>query len=173
MRKYQPIVYKGHICYVAGESELQNAVELFVNPKFEEIIYIAEQRRNAAATGRTTRWDAQFDARKERNDELFVELLTHVAGKIERFDPLYSEFAKRLVGVAHECAEAMSTEEKLRFITDMLTVTAAGPGRIALDKKYGGGQFGRLNGKTIYPAQVIWLDMSLTGLRVRERKEEV
>lgn len=173
VRKYQPIVYKGHLCYVAGESELQNAVELFVNPKFEEIIYIAEQRRNAAATGRTTRWDAQFDARKERNDELFVELLINVAGKIERFDPLYSEFAKRLVGVAHECAEAMSTEEKLRFITDMLTVTAAGPGRIALDKKYGGGQFGRLSGKTIYPAQVIWLDMSLTGLRVRERKEEV
>ena len=173
VRKYQPIVYKGHRCYIAGESELQNAVELFVNPKFEEIIYIAEQRRNATATGRTTRWDAQYDARKERNDELFVELLIHVAGKIERFDPLYSEFAKRLVYIANELAEAMSTEEKLRFVNDMLTVTAAGPGRIDLDKKYGGGQFGRLSGKTIYPSQVTWLDMSLTGLRVRERKEEV
>lgn len=173
VRKYQLIVYKGHPCYIAGESELQNAVELYVNPKFEEMIYIAEQRKKAVAAGRTAAyWIEQFDRQKADSDAIFRELLTHVAGKLERFSPLYAEFAKRLMSIAFEHTATMSAEEKLRFITDMLTVTAAGPGRIDMDKKYGGGQFGRLE-RTIKPTEVVWVDASLTGLRVRERKEEV
>lgn len=174
VRKYQTLYYNGQLCYIAGESELQNAVEMFVNAKFERLLYLAEQRKKTLASGKNAaRWDAVYDADKAKNDSLFEELLIHFAGKIDRFCPMYGGFAQRLRIIADEQASTMSTEEKLKLLADIMIVTQSGPGRIELDKKYGGGSFGRLKDKTVYPDKVIWVDLSLTGLRRRERKEEL
>lgn len=50
---------------------------------------------------------------------------------------------------------------------------AVGPGRAKLNEKFGNREFGRLPDKTVYPDRVTWIDISLTGLRRRERHEEL
>ena len=66
--------------------------------------------------------------------------------------------------------KAQIWEEKRKLIKDMLTVTQTGAGRIDLEKKYGGGTYGRMDGKVILPDEVTWIDRSITGLRERVRK---
>lgn len=174
VRKFQPLIYKGQYCFIAGVDELQNAVEMYVSPKFEKLLYLAEQRKKTVAAGKNaTRWDREYDADKENNDALFDELLLHFAGKIERFCPLYVDLAQKLRSIVGEMSASITTEEKLCLLLDIMTVTQSGPGRAKLNEKFGNREFGRLPGKTVYPDRVTWIDISLTGLRRRERHEEL
>ena len=114
-----------------------------------------------------------YERELEENDATLVAFIDYYCGKIRRFFPLYAPFADRMEIVKAEHLPGMTTADKLKLLSDMMTVASSGAGRVDFEKKYGGGQFGRLNGKTVYPDQVVWIDLSLTGLRRRERREEL
>ena len=162
VRKYQPIVYGGQRCRIVAESEIQNATELYVSADYERLLYAAEKNDIKA-----------YERDAEKNDALFMAFVEHYCSKVRRFYPLYERFADKMEYICANKFPVDNTEEKLKLLRYMMLITNTNSKALSMEAKYGGGQFGRLNGKTIYPAQVIWLDMSLTGLRVRERKEEV
>ena len=150
--KYQLINYEGQQCYISGTAELQNASEIYVNPKFEKLLWLVDKGKIDVLSNE-----------KERYNELIKEFIPHICFIIRKKQPLYARMADKLEQIKTEYLDVMIMEEKVRLLSDVMKVCSAGSGVINIDKKYGGEPFGRLN-KTIYPDQIDWIDMPLTGL---------
>ena len=162
VRKFQPVIYGGQLCRIVAEGEIQNATELYVSSAYERLLYIADKNDVKA-----------YERDVEKNDAMFMDFAEHYCSKVRRFYPLYERFADKVEYICANKFPVGDTAEKLKLLRYMMLITNTNSKALSLDANYGGGQFGRLNGKTIYPSEVVWVDVSLTGLRVRERKEEV
>lgn len=157
--KYQLIEFNGQKCYIAGDSEVQNATQLIVDPQYEKLLWICSKEENRISPKEI-----------EKIVEQTPRFIEHYCSKIDRFFPEFAKFASVLRNIAAEKLDDMEWGAKRKLINDMLVVTQAGAGRIDLDKKLGGGSYGRLSGKTILPDKVKWIDRSITGLHERVRK---
>ena len=157
--KYQMVKFNGQRCYIAGDSELQNATQLIIDSCYERLLWLCDKQTQNVSVK-----DRELIDRKTR------EFIDYYCAKIDKFFPEYARFATVLRNIAGEHLEHMTWEEKRKLIKDMLTVTQTGAGRIDLEKKYGGGTYGRMVGKVILPDEVTWIDRSITGLRERVRK---
>ena len=164
--KFQLIDYNGHLCYISGTMELQNAAEIFVKPEFEELLYLVEKGRLDVLKG-------EKSLRKDGNtcdySAKISALLTHLSFVIRSKQPLYAKLADKLEEIRDKYLSEMTMEEKVKLIGDVMKVCSPGSGVINIDKKYGGEPFGRIN-RNIFPDQVEWIDKSVTGLFVRTQK---
>lgn len=157
--KYQLIDFNGQRCCVVADSELQNATQLIVAPCYEKLLWICSQEEQKIT-----------EKQIETINEQTARFIEYYCSKIDRFYPEFARFAKTLRNIVTKHLVDMTWQEKRKLVNDMLTVTQANSGRIDLDKKLGGGTFGRLSGKTILPDEVTWIDRSITGLHERVRK---
>lgn len=153
VHKFQLLKLNGHKCYLTGENEVNNAVELIIDSRFEKLLYQIENNNIRKL---------QEDESKTVED--IKAFILHYNDKIRKFMPLYSKFADKLDEILQKHFDNMSFENKLKLVKDMLVVANTGAGRVALDKSIGGGEYGRLSGKTIYPNEVEWINNSRTGL---------
>ena len=151
--------FNGQKCYIAGDSEVQNATQLIVDPQYEKLLWICSKEENRISPKEI-----------EKIVEQTPRFIEHYCSKIDKFFPEFAKFASVLRNIAAEKLDDMEWGAKRKLINDMLVVTQAGAGRIDLDKKLGGGSYGRLSGKTILPDKVKWIDRSITGLHERVRK---
>ncbi len=157
--KYQLIEFNGQRCCVVADSEIQNATQLIVAPCYEKLLWICSQEEQKIT-------EKQIETVKEQTAR-FIE---YYCSKIDRFYPEFDRFASALRNAVAEHLDGMTWQEKRKLINDMLTVTQANSGRIELDKKLGGGTYGRMDRKKIFTEDTIWIDRSITGLRERVRK---
>lgn len=157
----QKINYKGHLCYITAASELNNAVELCVEPKYEKMLYLIEKGNIEVLSG------DQF----EHYDKLMQNFVDYYCTEVDEKMPLFKSVVARFIEIKDKYWDNMTVEEKVDLIRKMLIVSKTDAGRIDIDKKFGGGSgLGRLSGKTIYPNEVEWIDMSCTGLYCNVRK---
>lgn len=155
--KYQKIVFDGQTCYISGTKEQNNAQELYVNAKYERMLFeIEKDKKEELLNG------------KDKYENLIKEFVIDYCKFINEKMPLYSNFAEKLSEVLTKYFESMSYEEKTNLVKNMLQVSNTGAGRFDLDKKLGGGTFGRLN-KTV-TKDIILIDESCTGLYSEKKK---
>ncbi len=157
MHKYQLINLSGQFCYLTGEGEVNNAVELFVDNKFEALLYHIEKDN--------IKWLANDEY---KTSELIKEFIIHYNSKIRKYMPLYNKFADKLEEILVMYYDKLSFDGKLKLVKDMLIVADTGAGRIKLEitannTKISFGEHGRLV-KTIYPQEVEWINASRTGM---------
>lgn len=156
--KYQKIVFDGQICYISGTKELNNAQELYVDSKYERMLFeIEKDKKEELLKG------------KDKYENLIKEFIIDYCKFINEKMPLYSNFAHKLSEVLTKYFGIMSYEEKTSLVKNMLQVSNTGAGRFDLDKKLGGGTFGRLNNKTV-TKDIILIDESCTGLYSEKKK---
>ncbi len=148
VKMFQLLKVDGHLCYLTGEGELNNAVELIVDSKFEQLLYNVEKNK------------LKDD---EKTSLVMKEFALHYCDIIRNCMPLYIKFADKIVSIVEENFDALSIEEKKNLIKAMLIVADTGAGRASIDKNLGGGEFGRLS-KKIVPNKVEWINNSCTGL---------
>lgn len=155
--KYQKIVMDGQICYISGTKELNNAQELYADSKYERMLFeIEKDKKEELLKG------------KDKYENLIKEFIIDYCKFINEKMPLYSNFAHKLSEVLTKYFEILSYEEKTSLVKNMLQVSNTGAGRFDLDKKLGGGTFGRLN-KTV-TKDIILIDESCTGLYSEKKK---
>lgn len=155
--KYQKIVFDGQICYISGTKELNNAQELYADSKYERMLFeIEKDKKEELLKG------------KDKYENLIKEFIIDYCKFINEKMPLYSNFAHKLSEVLTKYFEILSYEEKTSLVKNMLQVSNTGAGRFDLDKKLGGGTFGRLN-KTV-TKDIILIDESCTGLYSEKKK---
>lgn len=155
--KYQKIVFDGQICYISGTKELNNAQELYADSKYERMLFeIEKDKKEELLKG------------KDKYENLIKEFIIDYCKFINEKMPLYSNFAHKLSEVLTKYFEILSYEEKTNLVKNMLQVSNTGAGRFDLDKKLGGGTFGRLN-KTV-TKDIILIDESCTGLYSEKKK---
>ena len=162
--KYQLINYEGQLCYISGTKEQQNATEIYVAPKFEELLWLVEKGKVDILSGKPDK-----DGEIKDFNGLIKEFIPHICFIIRKKLPLYANLADKLEQIEREYLDEMTMEEKVKLLSDVMKVCCSGSGVINIDKKFGGEPFGRLC-KTIDPEQVEWVDMSLTGLYTRTTK---
>ena len=156
--KYQKIVMDGQTCYISGTKELNNAQELYVDSKYERMLFeIEKDKKEELLKG------------KDKYENLIKEFIIDYCKFINEKMPLYSNFAHKLSEVLTKYFGIMSYEEKTSLVKNMLQVSNTGAGRFDLDKKLGGGTFGRLNNKTV-TKDIILIDESCTGLYSEMKK---
>ena len=156
--KYQKIVFDGQICYISGTKELNNAQEFYVDSKYERMLFeIEKDKKEELLKG------------KDKYENLIKEFIIDYCKFINEKMPLYSNFAHKLSEVLTKHFGIMSYEEKTSLVKNMLQVSNTGAGRFDLDKKLGGGTFGRLNNKTV-TKDIILIDESCTGLYSEKKK---
>ena len=156
--KYQKIVFDGQICYISGTKELNNAQEFYVDSKYERMLFeIEKDKKEELLKG------------KDKYENLIKEFIIDYCKFINEKMPLYSNFAHKLSEVLTKYFGIMSYEEKTNLVKNMLQVSNTGAGRFDLDKKLGGGTFGRLNNKTV-TKDIILIDESCTGLYSEKKK---
>ncbi|MEG2688383.1 MAG: type II CRISPR RNA-guided endonuclease Cas9, partial [Clostridia bacterium] len=146
----QLINFDGHLCYVTGEGEINNAVELFVDPKFEKLLYMIEKDSIRIIKDKQT---TSQQIKDEAISQQIKEFIIHYNYKIRKHMPLFANFADKLDNILAEFYNDMTIESKIKLVKEMLVVSKSGAGRFDLDKQLGGGTFGRLS-KTIYPDKV-------------------
>ena len=164
VRKFQLINCEGQLCYISGTKEQQNATEIYVAPKFEELLWLVEKGKVDILSGKP---DKEGEI-KDFNG-LIKEFISHICYIIRRKLPLYANLADKLEQIEKEYLDTMTMEEKVKLISDVMKVCKSGSGVINIDKKYGGEPFGRLC-KTIDPNAIEWINVSLTGLYVHTEK---
>ena len=163
--KYQLINYEGQLCYISGTKEQQNATEIYVAPKFEELLWLVEKGKVDILSGKPDK-----DGEIKDFNGLIKEFIPHICFIIRKKLPLYANLADKLEEIESEYLDEMTTEEKVKLLLDVMLACHTGAGLINIDKRLGGGgSFGRLQ-KTIDPSEVDWVDMSLTGLYTRTTK---
>ncbi len=152
IHKYQLVLNEGQLCYVTGTRELNNATELYVNAKFERMLYHIEQGNKRA-----------LEENREKYVEEIKEFISHYNFIVRSKMPLYAKFADKLEEIVEKYYDNMTYEEKIQLVKDMLTVSNTGAGRIEMDKKFGGGGYGRLI-KSVDIKNAVFIDNSCTGL---------
>ena len=171
--KFQLIRYRkkpgerGQLCYIVGESELHNAEEVYFNSKFDKLLYLCNRHEK-----NIEEVEKEFENDKGTDYlQLMKEFIEHYCYVVKLRLPLYENFAQLLTkAVENGDYDALTVKEKAELINHMLTVSGSGSERVKLNTKLGGKEEGRMKGKTIDPAVVDWIDMSLTGLYVHTEK---
>ena len=171
--KFQLIRYRkkpgerGQLCYIVGESELHNAEEVYFNSKFDKLLYLCNRHeKNIEEVEKEFENDKGIDYL-----QLMKEFVAHYCYVVRLKMPLYENFAQLLTNAVEDGRyELLTVKEKAELINHMLTVSMAGKERAKLNAKLGGKEVGRLADRTIAPAVVDWIDMSLTGLYVHTEK---
>lgn len=174
--KYQKVIVDGQLCYIAGAAELNNATELYVDSKYEKMLYAIEkddynelnkhyQIETDNIDNAETMDGGDITAKRDNinYDHLMKEFIEHYNYIIRKRMPLYSKFADKLDEILEKYYSDMTLNDKVGLIKNMLTVANTGAGRFDLDKKYGGGTYGRL-ARAIYPDEIKYIDDSCTGL---------
>ena len=157
--KFQLIEYKGQRCYITGKRELNNACQLIVGGKFEELIWLVEHNALSEI-------EASFDKYKK----VIEEFIPYYSGKLRKYYPIVAKFADILDWIASQKLQSMTAKQQVELVKKMISLTAPGPGVIRVETETGKEEpFGRLN-FNIFPEQVTWIDRSITGLRERVRK---
>lgn len=155
--KYQKIVMDGQICYISGTKEQNNAQEFYVDAKYERMLFEIEKDKKE-----------ELLKAKDKYENLIKEFVIDYCKFINEKMPLYSNFAEKLSEVLTKYFESMSYEEKTNLVKNMLQVSNTGAGRFSLDKKLGGGSFGRLRYKIT--EDIFLIDESCTGLYSEMKK---
>ena len=169
--KYQLIRYrkkpdeKGQLCYVAGESELQNAEEVYFNSKFEKLLYLCEKSVDNIEKVIAADPDTDYQA-------MMKEFIEHYCYVMKLRLPLFESFTQKLSAAVQDGKyDLLTIKEKAELINQLLIVSKSGAGRVTLNPKLGiKAEVGRLKDKTIYPEIVDWIDMPLTGLYMHTEK---
>ena len=169
--KYQLIRYrkkpdeKGQLCYVAGESELQNAEEVYFNSKFEKLLYLCEKSADSIEKVIAADPDTDYPA-------MMKEFIEHYCYVMKLRLPLFESFTQKLSeAVQNGKYDLLTIKEKAELINQLLIISKSGAGRVTLNPKLGiKAEVGRLKDKTIYPEIVDWIDMPLTGLYIHTEK---
>lgn len=162
--KYQLINYEGQQVCISGNLDLQNATEIYVAPKFEELLWLVEKGKVDILSGKP---DKEGEI-KDFNG-LIKEFIPHICYIIRRKLPLYANLADKLEQIDKEYLDEMTMEEKVKLLSDVMLACHTGAGSATLDKRLGGESFGRIR-KVIDPSKVDWIDRSLTGLYTRTTK---
>ena len=162
--KYQLINYEGQQVCISGNLDLQNATEIYVAPKFEELLWLVEKGKVDILSGKP---DKEGEI-KDFNG-LIKEFIPHICYIIRRKLPLYANLADKLEQIDKEYLDEMTMEEKVKLLSDVMLACHTGAGSATLDKRLGGESFGRIR-KVIDPSKVDWIDKSLTGLYTRTTK---
>lgn len=154
--KYQLIEYEGQHCYISGKMELNNATELYVNPKYEKLLYLIENRDKSHNM-------AQLKKDEEKYNNLIKEFLIYYAGIVEKNCKLYDYIAKNMLKIANEDYGKYTYDDKLNYIWELLKALSpsATLGKLG---NYGETNFAGKLKKTIFPQEVDWIDNSCTGL---------
>ena len=169
--KYQLIRYrkkpdeKGQLCYVASESELQNAEEVYFNSKFEKLLYLCEKSADDIEKVIAADPDTDYPA-------MMKEFIEHYCYVMKLRLPLFESFTQKLSeAVQNGKYDLLTIKEKAELINQLLIISKSGAGRVTLNPKLGiKAEVGRLKDKTIYPEIVDWIDMPLTGLYIHTEK---
>lgn len=166
IKKYQLVEYDGQLCYISGQKDLQNAVELYVTPKYEELLWLADAKKQAQTAKRSTeKYLKAYEKESAKMDALLCEFVDYYCDKLTKHYPFYKNFAETLQKQKDKLLQ-FEIKEKLDLLSKMMIVTSSGPGRITLDKELGGGSFGRIQ-KTLSPDKATFIDLSLTGLHCK------
>ena len=157
--KFQLIDYNGHLCYISGLKDLQNAVEIYVKPEFEKLLYYAEK-------GDLTK----FIDKVPDHQELTEKFVKHYCYLVKEKMPLLGNVAEDLTAkAADRILATLTPEEEVKLLQQMMIITHSGAGRGRLSEKLGGKEYGRIK-ISINIDQVEWKDKSITGLFVRTQK---
>ncbi|MBQ4443054.1 MAG: type II CRISPR RNA-guided endonuclease Cas9 [Clostridia bacterium] len=165
--KYQLISLEGHLVYIVGEKEVQNARQLVTDVPYMACIAAIEHAMNLKKD--KSRGQAVAEHWIENNAADVIErdahgLVEQIVEKMRRYYPLYANIAARVKSFLETGFDGLSPIDKCQYIDNLLTVAKRGAGRVDMPKEWNGGSsWGRLTGKTIYPDKVKWLDQSVTG----------
>ncbi len=167
----QQIILGGQLVYIVSQSEVNNAVQMVVDQKYEKLLYIVEQfakTKNIEIINEKKHYNIKSGLKKEiekiSQSDLTDEFVLYFINKINKHYPLNIAIAKKIKDYYTEKGVNLSIYEKLNFINELIKITTAGP-RLANLKEYGlSVAAGKLNGKTIDCQQVSWVHQSITGL---------
>lgn len=161
IRKYQLVECDGQRCYISGKADIQNATELYVNARYEKLLWLADVQKAKASSKNL----AVYQLHCEEYDALFEEFVDYYCNKVRKYYPLFAKLADKLQKNKTTVLQ-LPVEKKLDLLSLMMKVASSGAGRTKLSAELGGGEFGRIE-KVLSPESLIWIDLSLTGLHCK------
>lgn len=154
--KFQLIKMNGQYLRITGETELNNATQLFVLPKYEKLLYLIEKKSN-------NKQSTALSENREFYDAQIKEFLIYFADVVKKHCPIYAKIADNMLNVTIENYEKFSYEEKIKYIFAIIKALSPSAMRENLVFYGGSSEAGRLF-LYIKPEEVEWIDSSYTGL---------
>lgn len=111
IKKYQLIEYEGQQMYLVSHTELQNAVQLIVDDKYKQLLYMISKNQDLSIL--------------DNCDDLMITFIDYYIEKINKHYPLYRKTGEK-INASREEFSKFPMEEKVEFIKQMLKVTSVG-----------------------------------------------
>lgn len=156
--KYQYVIHNGHPVYIASMNEVNNAKQLYVDKKYQKIMYDIIKKKVED---------------NEENNKILIELYDHINKKIGDEYPLFASIHNKF-NLARDGFINLEVSEKAEFIEQMIKITSPAAVNGNFQKfniKPLTSREGRLNIK-VNPNNLLIIDKSITGVFEKVSKYE-
>lgn len=164
--KNQKFLEQGHVFYLTGESERNNAVQMMLGKEYFEILKQVERYNKEKGNYKTLN-ELKMD--EEKSSINLKNAIRAFADNIDKYYPFYNKdksvFGKHIRDFLDDGYDKLSLEEKLVFAFDVMKLGQANASRVDFKKynKESSSSMGRLT-NVIKVEDVTWIDESMTGL---------